>query len=128
MLKRLTFSTTAFMLFAANSLAAEEMPPMPPRGQDFWQTFTMIGIALLFFYVILWRPEQKRRRDLEEQRSQLQKGDKVTAMGIIGTVARIDEETVTLKMVDGNKIEFVMAAISERHAPKDESKETASKS
>ena len=34
-------------------------------------------------------------------------------MGIIGTVHRVEESTVIVKMVDGAKIEFFKEAISE---------------
>lgn len=90
-----------------------EEPSPPPREQGMWQTLLMVGVALLFFYLILWRPEQKRRRALEERRGRLKKGDTVTAMGIVGTVARVGDKTVILKMVDGNKIEFLRAAITD---------------
>ncbi len=85
----------------------------PPPDQSFWQTLVMIGIAFLFFYVILWRPEQKRRKELEGQRNALKKGDRVAAMGIIGTVVRVGEQTVILKMYDGAKLEFYKAAITD---------------
>ena len=49
---------------------------------------------------------------MEEQRKQLSKGDRVTAMGMIGTVSKVDEESVTLKMVDGNRIEVWKSAIT----------------
>lgn len=84
-----------------------------PRDQGMMQTFIMIAIALIFFYLILWRPEQKRRKAVEQQRSALKKGDRVTAMGIVGSVVRIDEHTVILKMYDGSKIEMLKAAISD---------------
>ena len=77
------------------------------------QTFIMIGIALVFFYFILWRPEQKRRKAAEQMRSSMKKGDRVTAMGIIGKVDRILEQTVVLKMIDGAKIEILKAAITD---------------
>lgn len=102
----------ALPLFAFASLFAEEAAPQA-RQQSMWQTFMMIGIALLFFYLILWRPEQKRRKKMEQQRSGMSKGDRVTAMGIIGTVVRVDEATVILKMVDGAKIEVLKNAISD---------------
>lgn len=85
----------------------------PPRDQGLWQTLSMVAIAMLFFYFILWRPEQKRRKAQEEQRSALKKGDRVTAMGIVGSVLRIQENTVILKMYDGSKIEVLKAAISD---------------
>lgn len=84
-----------------------------PRDQGMMQTFIMIAIALIFFYLILWRPEQKRRKAAEQQRSSLKKGDRVTAMGIVGTVVRVDEHTVILKMYDGSKIEMLKAAVSD---------------
>jgi preprotein translocase subunit YajC len=82
------------------------------------QTFIMIGLAILFFYFILWRPERKRRKALESLRTNLKPGDRVTAMGIVGTVDKIEDQTVVLKMVDGSKIEMVKAAISEIKAEK----------
>ena len=73
----------------------------------------MIALIVLFFYFILWRPEQKRRKMLEKQRSTLKKVDRITAMGIIGTISRVQEHTVIARMVDGAKIEFLKAAITE---------------
>src|SRR3989338_3192785 len=73
----------------------------------------MIAIALLFFYFILWRPEQKRRKAATQMRASLKKGDRVTAMGIVGKVDRIQDQTVVLKMIDGAKIEILKAAITE---------------
>jgi len=37
----------------------------------------------------------------------------VVAMGILGTVDRVKEKSVVVKMVDGAKVEFLLAAISE---------------
>lgn len=95
----------AFSLLAAGEAA--------PQGGGLMQTFFMIGIALVFFYFILWRPEQKRRKAAEKMRSSMKKGDRVTAMGIIGKVDRITDQTVILKMIDGSKIEIVKAAITD---------------
>ncbi len=86
------------------------------------QTLLMIGIALVFFYFILWRPEQKRRKAAESMRSSMKKGDRVVAMGIVGKVDRIQENTVVLKMIDGSKIEVLKGAISEvQSTPEEES-------
>ena len=109
-MKKAFYFTLPLLLSA--TLFAEEAAPAA-RSQSMWQTLMMIGIALLFFYLILWRPEQKRRKKMEQQRSGLSKGDRVTAMGIIGTVVRLEESTVILKMVDGAKIEVLKGAISD---------------
>ncbi len=117
---------TALYFFYSGSLFAEGEEG-PPPDQSFWQTLVMIAIAFMFFYVILWRPEQKRRKSLEAQRSALKKGDRVAAMGIIGTVLRVGEQTVILKMYDGAKLEFYKAAITDilpqEEGKKDEAKE-----
>ena len=98
---------------AFGSLIAQSNELLPPSDQSFWQTLITIGILSLFFYIILWRPEQKRRKALAAQKEALKKGDRVVAMGAIGTIVKVDEETVIVKMYDGNKIEFYKAAINE---------------
>lgn len=105
------FLTTLSLVVSGRLFAEGEN--MAPPDQSFWQTIVMIGIAFLFFYVILWRPEQKRRKAVEEQRSALKKGDRVAAMGILGTVVRVGDQTVILKMYDGTKLEFYKAAITD---------------
>jgi preprotein translocase subunit YajC len=100
-----------FFLFPAAMAFAQEAAPSPAAGMS--QTLLMIGIALVFFYFILWRPEQKRRKETEKMRASLKKGDKVTAMGIIGRIDRIQDQTVVLKMIDGAKIEMLKAAITD---------------
>ena len=103
-------------LFLVSSMAL----PLFAEGEEgarsqssFWQTLIMIAIAIVFFYFILWRPEQKRRKSMEKKRGAMQKGDQVTAMGIVGTIDRVAEKTVIVKMVDDSKIEFLKGAITE---------------
>ena len=119
-MKKLFSTLAASQLLLNFNLSAQEAPPM--RDQGFIQTLVMMAIALLFFYFILWRPEQKRRKQLEKQRNTLRQGDKVTAVGIIGTVIRVQENTVILKMYDGSKIEVLKAAITDVMPDSDEVK------
>jgi preprotein translocase subunit YajC len=88
---------------------------VPSAQGSMINTLMMIGIALVFFYFILWRPEQKRRKAAEAMRSSMKKGDRVVAMAIRGTIDRIGEDSVVLKMIDGSKIEMLKAAITEVH-------------
>src|SRR3982751_6488787 len=99
-------------VLATGALFADEAAA-PARESNFMQTLMMLGFGVLFFYFLLWRPEQKRRKNAEKQRSSMKKGDRVTAMGIIGTVVRVQETSVILKMVDGSKIEVLKAAVSD---------------
>lgn len=103
-------SSILFLLPTA-AIFAQDAAPSPQSSIT--STLIMIGIALVFFYFILWRPEQKRRKAAEQMRSSLKKGDKVTAMGIVGKIDRILEQTVVLKMIDGSKIEVLKAAITD---------------
>jgi preprotein translocase subunit YajC len=103
--------TSILFLLPSAAIFAQDAAPSPQSGIT--STLIMIGIALVFFYFILWRPEQKRRKAAEQMRSSLKKGDKVTAMGIVGKVDRILDQTVVLKMVDGAKIEVLKAAITD---------------
>ena len=121
-MKKAFYLLTPLCLSAA--LFAEDAAPAT-RQQSMWQTLMMIGIALLFFYMILWRPEQKRRKKMQQQRNSMQKGDRVTAMGIIGTLVRVEKETVILKMVDGSKIEVLITAISDVKPGSDVAAETS---
>lgn len=100
-------------IFLFQGTAFAQDADAPPRDGGLMQTLSMILVAMVFFYFILWRPEQKRRKEMEEQRGKLKKGDKITAMGIVGTVSKIQDNTVIVRMVDGSKIEFLKGAISE---------------
>lgn len=113
------FLFTFSCLLMPFALSAQEGAKDPRNQGAFWQTLIMIAIAIVFFYFILWRPEQKRRKAMEKKRSEMKKGDKVTAMGIVGTIDRIKDNTVVLKMVDGSKIEMLKGAISEVVASSD---------
>lgn len=98
-------------LLSTGSLLADGAAPA--QGGNLMQTLMLLGFGVVFFYFLLWRPEQKRRKAQTQLRDSLKKGDRVTAMGIIGTVVRIQDNTVVLKMVDGSKIEVLKMAISD---------------
>jgi len=115
-MKKLIYVLSGFALFTTTTLFADELGGAEaPAAQQksFMPTLIMLAIAMAFFYLVALRPERKRRKAAEERRSAMKKGDKVTAMGIIGTVVRVGEETVVLKMVDGAKIEMLKAAVTD---------------
>ena len=99
-------------IFALPALAFAQEASSAASGSMVSQ-FVLIGIALVFFYMILWRPEQKRRKAAEQMRSTLKKGDRVTAMGIVGVISSIKDHTVILRMVEGAKIEMLKGAITD---------------
>lgn len=109
-MKKLAYLT---LLLSSMSVHAQSRDAIMGPEQGLWQTLVMILIAMLFFYFILWRPEQKRRQALDQQRDTMKQGDTVIAMGIKGTVLRIDKDTVIVKMYDGAKVEFLKGAVTE---------------
>lgn len=104
--------TLHVFLFLLASLQVFAEDDMAQAKNTFLQPAVMLAIAILFFYFILWRPEQKRRKAAEKRKNELAKGDKVTAMGIIGVIDEVREHTVVLNIASG-KIEILKAAISE---------------
>jgi preprotein translocase subunit YajC len=126
-MKKLVNAFLFAQLFLLQGVAFAQDGDAPPRDTGLMQTLSMIVVAMVFFYFILWRPEQKRRKEMEDQRGKLKKGDKVTAMGIVGTVSKILDQTVIVRMVDGSKIEFLKGAITEVVPATDEEAKRAEK-
>lgn len=77
-----------------------------------YNVLLMLALGYAFFYLVIYRPEKKRRKALAEQIDKMQPGDKVVAMGIIGVLESTKENSIILKMVDGAKVEFLKAAIT----------------
>ena len=77
--------------------------PIEPQPGFMQQCFIiMIGLMVLVLWLFMWRPEAKRRKQMQEFRNGLKKGDKViTAGGIYGVVKEIKETTLLIE-VDGN--------------------------
>ncbi len=120
MKKSLSFLATGAFLMGSMPLFAEGTAA-PSGGQgSLTQTLVMIAVALVFFYFILWRPEQKRRKQMETVRSSLKKGDRITAMGIIGTVVKVQENSVIISLCEGAKMEILKAAITDVQPTTDE--------
>jgi preprotein translocase subunit YajC len=124
MKKSLSFLASGAFLMTALPLFADEAAPSGGQG-SLMQTGIMIAVALVFFYFILWRPEQKRRKQMESVRSSLKKGDRITAMGIIGTVVKVQDNSVIVSLYDGAKMEILKAAITDVQAATDEKAEKA---
>ena len=65
----------------------------------------MLALIFLVMWFFMIRPQRKQQKELEAMRNSLKKGDKViTAGGIYGIVAEVDERTVLMKVDDNVKI------------------------
>ena len=79
-------------------LQTQAAQPGQGAGWSMWVMLILIFVVMWFFMI---RPQRKQQKALEEMRRSLKKGDKVvTAGGIYGVVADVDDRTVLVK-VDG---------------------------
>ena len=63
-------------------------------------TYTLIMIVVLIavFYLFMIRPENKRKKQQDEMRSSLRKGDQITTIGgIVGRIVKVDDDTIIIE-------------------------------
>ena len=88
-----------------------------------------ILIMVLVMYFLMIRPEKKRKKEAEEQRSNMKNGDQVTTIGgIVGTVVDIKSDKFVLETgADQVRIEFTKWALSTNETAAAAAKEEAKK-
>ncbi len=73
---------------------------------------TMLIIGIMYFLMI--RPQQKRLKDHQAMVAGVRRGDIiVTSGGIIGKVAKVDEQELQVEIAEGVKIKVLRSTISE---------------
>jgi preprotein translocase subunit YajC len=73
----------------------------------------MFALIIGIFYFMILRPQQKRQKERQKLLEALKKGDKViTAGGMYGTIAGIDEKTVLVQVADNVKMKFERSSIT----------------
>lgn len=72
-----------------------------PQGTG-WSFWIMIAAMILIMWLFMWRPESKRRKQMQEFLANLKKGDKVITAGGIHAVVKEVKETTLLIEVDSN--------------------------
>jgi len=89
----------------------------------------MMVLMIAIFYFMLIRPENKRKKEAEQMRSSVKKGDKiVTIGGITGTVVDVKENRIVLETgADQVRIEFEKWAISTNETATEVAKAQAKK-
>lgn len=83
-------------------VAAEEVAqPDPTFMQQYGMWFLILGMIVIM-YLFMWRPEQKRRKQMQQFRDGLKKGDKIiTAGGIYGVIKEVHPTSLLIE-VDSN--------------------------
>jgi preprotein translocase subunit YajC len=77
----------------------------------FVQPLIFLAIGLIFYFIV-FLPNRKRQKALQDMLNNLKNGDKViTSGGIFGVVAGIKDDRIQLKVADQVKIEISKSAI-----------------
>lgn len=89
----------------------------------------MLLIMVGVFYFMLIRPENKRKKEAEQLRSSIKKGDKITTIGgIVGTVVDVKEDKFVIESgADQVRIEFAKWALSTNETATAAAQEAAKK-
>ena len=96
----------------SNAYAAETTAGQSPQsgGLSFAMMFV---IFFLFIYFAIWRPQNKRAKEVRNLLESLAKGDEVvTAGGILGRIAKITDQYVTLSISGNVEIQIQKSAVA----------------
>jgi preprotein translocase subunit YajC len=76
-------------------------------------TLVMFTLIIAIFYFMILRPQQKRQKERQKMLDAVKKGDKVvTAGGLHGVVAGIDEKTILVQVAENVKLKFDRTAVT----------------
>ena len=82
--------------------------------QGGYEGIIMLVAMFAIFYFLLIRPQQKRAKQHKELVGNLKTGDQiVTAGGIHGKIASVEETTITIEVATGVKMKMNRSSITE---------------
>ena len=98
-------------------------------GTGMGSTLIMMLVMIAVFYFMLIRPENKRKKEAEQMRSAVKKGDKITTIGgVIGTVVDVKENSIVIETsADQVRIELAKWALSTNETAAEAAKVEAQK-
>ena len=92
-----------------------------------WTFWVMMALIFVVFYFFMIRPQTKKQKELQKQRDNMKKGDKVvTAGGLYGEIKEVQENTflvtiakdVTIKIAkESVYVDAADAQQAAKHAP-----------
>lgn len=83
-----------------------------PAQQPWWQMpLLIVGMfAIVWFFML--RPQQKRQKEIERRRNELQKGSLVvTAGGIHGKIKEVNETDFLVEIAEGVRIRIEKTSV-----------------
>ena len=93
-------------------------------GMGMLASMLPLVLIIVVFYFLMIRPENKRKKEAEQMRSNLSVGDRITTIGgIVGTVVSIkDDKFVIETSADQVRIEFCKWALSTNETAEEKNK------
>ena len=81
---------------------------------DSMSMIVMLLVMIAVFYFFLIRPENKKKKAMNEMRSSLKVGDNITTIGgVIGDIVQVKDDTLVIEVgADKVRIEFTKWAVS----------------
>ena len=77
-----------------------------------WSFWVMMILIFVVMWLFMIRPQQKKQKELEEQRKQMRAGDRVvTAGGIHGKIEKVKDGTFEVSIAKGVSIEIDKASV-----------------
>ncbi len=79
-----------------------------------FSSLIMVVVMIAIFYFLMIRPENKRKKQADEMRSNLKKGDQITTIGgIVGRIVMVNDETIIIETSDDRvRMELMKWAVS----------------
>ena len=98
-------------------------------GEGGSSTIIMLVVMVAVFYFLLIRPENKRKKEAEQMRSNVKSGDQITTIGgVVGTVVSVKDDKFVIETgADQVRIEFAKWALSTNETAAAAAKEEAKK-
>jgi preprotein translocase subunit YajC len=91
---------------------AAAQSPSGSGGGSMMVQIAFFAAIFAIFYFLLIRPQQKQKRERESMLSAVKPGDRVVmSSGLHGTVVKLSDHNVTLKVADQVRLEFDRSAI-----------------
>ena len=93
--------------------------------EQYFSIILMVAVIGLM-YVMMIRPENKRKKQAEEMRNSLKKGDKITTIGgIVGKIVMVGETTVIIETSEDRvRMEITKWAVSSNDSQQPEDKKS----
>jgi len=103
---------TEFVTFMAMAAPAREGDGGGGQGA-MMMNFLFIGMMVLVFYLLIWRPNAQRQKKHKEMLGAVKKGDRViTNGGLYATVLNVKDDFLVCTIAEGVKVEIARSAIS----------------